>query len=137
MSDATSLRTIVEQDAEQLAVYQLDLLGQLEHQLRAVHLTMRQIEKLRTAKGIGSTLSNGQKIDALDHLTQELGVIDQELNTQHASCQWMLETVEKMRQHLRRLRIGSSGAQQAIERQGTEQPPPASSRHRGRSDKRR
>ena len=35
---------LLEQDAELLAAYQLDLLAQLERQLRAVHLTMRHIE---------------------------------------------------------------------------------------------
>lgn len=140
-SDAASIRTIVEQEAEHLVVFQLDLLAQLEHQLRAVHLTMRQIEKLRGDKDrAGGALSNGQKIEALDDLRQELDVIDKELNTQHQSCQLMLATVEQMRDQLRRLRNVSSattGARQAIARQGIDQPPPASSRHRRRSAKRR
>jgi vacuolar-type H+-ATPase subunit I/STV1 len=104
-SDPLKLRHMVERAAELLAVNQLDLLAQLERQLRAVHRTMRQIEKLRSAKDrVGDELSNGQKIDALDHLTDELGVIDQELSTQHESCQIMLDTVETMRGRLREIR---------------------------------
>jgi hypothetical protein len=36
-----------EQDAETLVTYELDLLAELERQIRAVHRTMRHIEKLR------------------------------------------------------------------------------------------
>lgn len=127
-SDATNVRAIVEQEAEALVVYQLDLLAQLEHQLRAVHLTMRQIEKLRSAKDrIGDELSNGQKIDTLDHLMGEIEIIEQELATQHDSCRVMLETVEHMRQRLRQIRVASSGP--VITRQHDD-PPPASTRQR-------
>ena len=131
---------MVEQEAEQLVVYQLDLLAQFEHQLRAVHLTLRHIEKLRRDKDrAGSALSKGQKIETLDFLIHQLNLIDQELNTQHESCQLMLATMHKMREELRRLRDVSSattGARRAIARPGVEQPPPASSRHR-RSGKQR
>ena len=110
-SDAANVRAIVEREAEYLVAWQLDLLAQLEHQLRAVHHTMRQIERLRTAKArVGDELSNGQKIDTLDHLTEELGAIDDELRTQHESCQLMLGTVEKMRGRLREIRSGAGGA---------------------------
>jgi Ni2+-binding GTPase involved in maturation of urease and hydrogenase len=102
--------TTFEQEAELLVVDQLDLLAQLERQLRAVHRTMRQIEQLRRGKSL--ELSSGQKSRALDHLTEELGAIDHELNTQHESCQQMLSTVEKMRGRLRQLRQPSSGASQ-------------------------
>jgi hypothetical protein len=125
-SDAVTARAVVEREAEYLVAYQLDLLAQLEQQLRAVHQTMRQIEKLRTAKDrVGDELSNGQTIDALDHLAQELGLIDDELKTQHESCQLMLETVEKMRGRLRDIRRGSIGVVTARQ---PEDPPPASSR---------
>ena len=82
-----------------IALGSLDLLAQLECQLRAVHRTMRQIEKLRSAKSRreGATPSNGEKLDALEHLTREVEAIDRELATQHESCGLMLETVETMR----------------------------------------
>jgi hypothetical protein len=90
-SDAANVRAVVERETEYLVAFQLDLLAQLEHQLRAVHHTMRQIEKLRSAKDrVGDELSNGHKIETLDHLAEELGLIDEELRTQHESCQLML-----------------------------------------------
>jgi len=130
-SDAVRIRALVETEAEVLVVYQLDLLAQLEHQLRAVNRTMRQIEKLRSAKDrVGDELSNGEKIDTLDRLTGEIEIIEQELATQHDSCQVMLETVEHMRQRLRQIRAGAGGAVSARQR---DDPPPASTRqHRKR-----
>jgi hypothetical protein len=125
-SDATTVRALVEREAEHLVAWQLDLLAQLEHQLRAVHHTMRQIEKLRTAKvRVGNELSNGQKIDTLDHLTDELGAIDHELQTQHESCQLMLGTVEKMRGRLRDIRSGAGGG---VMERPTEGPTPDGAR---------
>jgi hypothetical protein len=36
---------LVESEADILTAHQLDLIGQIEHQLRCVHNTMRHIEK--------------------------------------------------------------------------------------------
>jgi hypothetical protein len=133
-SDAT-VRTAVEKEAEYLVVHQLDLLAQLERQLRAVHLTMRQIEKLRSPEyRVGNELSNGQKLDTLDYLTKELAAIDQELETQHESCQSMLATVEKMRQRLRQIRTPSTTTPTTRE---SVAPPPGSARARRRPPTRR
>ena len=94
-----------EWEAEVLVAHQLDLVAQIERQLRAVHRTMRQIEQLRSAKRrVGHELSNGQKSHTLQHLTEELTAIDQELSTQHESCLEMQSTVEKMRAQLRAMR---------------------------------
>ena len=94
-----------EREAERLVVNQIDLLAQLEYQLRAVHKTMRVIERLRSKDNrVGNELSNGEKVDALDDLSDEIGAIDQELSTQHQSCHAMLDTVEKMRMAIRVLR---------------------------------
>ena len=121
---------VVEQEAEYLVVYQLDLLAQLEHQLRAVHQTMRRIETLRSAKDRRSgELSNGQKIDTLDQLTEEFGAIDRDLQTQHESCQLMLATVEQMRERLRHIRRTARAA--GTTRQ-PDDPPPSSARNRRR-----
>jgi hypothetical protein len=104
-TDPAHLRKTVAETAEVLAVHQLDLLAQIESQLRAVHRTLRQIEKLRSTKtDVGGELSNGEKLDALNDLTKELNAIDRELDTQHASCQVMLTTVETMRARLREIR---------------------------------
>ena len=131
MGDAAGVRVIVEREAEFLVAHQLDLLAQLERQLRAVHLTMRQIEKLRSAKDRreGVSLSNGAKMDALDSLTQELKSIDEELKTQHDSCREMLDTVETMRARLGQLRQAST---RSVGRRQIGDQPPASTRNRRR-----
>ena len=131
MADAAGVRIIVEREAEFLVAYQLDLLAQLERQLRAVHLTMRQIEKLRSAKDRreGVALSNGEKMDVLDSLTDELVSIDGELKTQHDSCREMLETVETMRGRLRQLRQSSN---RSVGRRKIDEPSPATTRNRRR-----
>jgi hypothetical protein len=131
-SDAAGVRSVVEGEAEVLVAYQLDLLAQLECQLRAVHRTMRQIEKLRSAKDRreGATPSNGEKLDALEHLTHEVEAIDRELATQHESCGLMLETVETMRGRLRQLRQSSGRTRTASDRETDA--PPATTRNRRR-----
>lgn len=99
----------LERDAEILVALQLDLVAQLEYQLRAVHRTMRKIEQLRSAeRRVGRELSNGEKATTLNHLTDELTAIDQELNTQHESCREMQSTVDKMRGRLRGMKRASS-----------------------------
>ena len=55
-SNASGARRVVEQEAGSLVVYQLDLLAQLEHQLRAVHQSMRRIETLRAKDRPGAGL---------------------------------------------------------------------------------
>jgi seryl-tRNA synthetase len=103
--DRTSHRRTLELDAEVLVAHQLDLIAQLEQQLRAVHRTMRQIERLRASRReAGLELSNGEKNSTLRHLTEELTAIDQELHTQHESCVEMQSTVDKMRARIRAMR---------------------------------
>jgi chaperonin cofactor prefoldin len=107
-----------------LVAHQLDLVAQLERQLRAVHRTMRQIEQLRNAKGrVGRELSNGEKATTLNHLTDELTAIDQELNTQHESCREMQSTVDKMRARLRAMRRASPADASSGEPESPNQPP--------------
>lgn len=91
-----------EREAEVLVAHQLDLIAQLERQLRAIHRTMRQIEKLRNAKNRpGSELTNGEKVKTLSLLTDELAAIDGDLGTQHESCVEMHVTIDHMRARLR------------------------------------
>lgn len=100
----------LETEAEILVAHQLDLVAQLERQLRAVHHTMRRIEQLRAAKRrrAGSvTLSNGERDNTLEHLTGELASIDAESDTQHELCLEMQTTVDKMRARLRAMRHAS------------------------------
>ena len=66
---------------------------------------MRIIERLRGVKNrVGDELSNGDKVSALDELSDDVSAIDEELHTQHQSCHEMLNTVEKMRATIRSLR---------------------------------
>jgi hypothetical protein len=90
-----------ETDAEFLVLEQLDLLAQVEAQLRAVHHTMRRIEKLRNPKQrVGPELSDGVRGDMLAGLAAELEALDSNLATQHSCCHEMLSTVERMRNRL-------------------------------------
>jgi hypothetical protein len=88
-----------------LAVYQIDLLAQLERQLRAVRETMRHIETLRTAKHrVGPELSNGQRQSALTRLDDEIAALDSQLSVEHVCCQDMHDTIVKMQERLTVLR---------------------------------
>ena len=94
-----------EQDAEKLAVYQLDLLAQLERQLRAVHHTMRHIEKLRSAKNrVGPELSNGKRVDELVSLSDEVAQLDVHFKSEHECCTEMQITIAQMQNLLSDLR---------------------------------
>ena len=107
-------RAAFERQAEVLVVHQLDLLAQLEKQIRAVHNTLKQIEKLRVAK-LGQELTDDQRGSALTTLASELAVIDKELETQHESCGDMQRCIEQMRQRLGELRPHGPDAK-ALER---------------------
>ena len=100
---------LFQQDAEMLAVYQLDLLAQLERQLRAVHHTMRHIEKLRSAKSrLGPELSNGHRESELTQLGAEVAALDSELAVAHGCCVDMHGTVAKMQARVAELRRRAS-----------------------------
>ena len=97
-------RAAFEREAEILVAHQLDLIAQLERQLRAIHRTMKQIERLRGAKHRQRPeLSNGEKGETLHQLAVELSAIDSELGTQHESCIEMQATIGHMRARLREL----------------------------------
>jgi uncharacterized coiled-coil protein SlyX len=104
-SRAAGVRAL-EEDAELLVLDQLDMLAQVEAQLRAVHHTMRRIEKLRAAKHRRNTPepSNGERSDALAGLAEELRALDEHLTQQHACGREMQVTVERMHQRLKGLR---------------------------------
>lgn len=100
---------ILEQDAEMLAVYQLDLLADVERQLRAAHQTMRHIEKLRGLKHrIGPELSNGQRENTLTSLDQEISALESHLEIEHSCCADMHATITKMRDRMAELRRSTS-----------------------------
>src|SRR5438045_2157486 len=104
--DARDTRTEFERAAEKLVVYQLDLLAQLEAQLRAAHHTMRRIEQLRAARHRRNhvTVSNGMRHDALVGLSGELGELDRHVATQLECTRQMEDTIRAMQRWLAGLR---------------------------------
>jgi hypothetical protein len=94
-----------EQNAEKLVVYQLDLLAQLERQLRAVHHTMRHIEKLRSTKDrVGPELSNVARGAELVNLSDEVAQLDVHFKVEHECCTEMQITIAQMQNLLAELR---------------------------------
>jgi len=113
-----------EVEAEKIVVHQLDLVAQLEAQLRAVHHTMRAIEKLRSARHrIGRDLSNGERGNTLTSLSDEITAIDAELKVQHQSCLDMHRSIGHMQALVTSLRDVAARTQaQGAEAGGSESP---------------
>ena len=104
-SDRTEQIRRFETEAEVLVAYQLDLLAQIEYQLRSVQKTMRQIEKLRSSQHrVGPELSNGQRGETLEKLHTELDALEGELQTQREMCHDMHGTIDKMQDLLKAFR---------------------------------
>lgn len=100
-----------EEDAEVLATYQIDLLAQLERQIRAVHHTMRHIEKLRGARHrVGPELSNGQREETLAHLAEDIADLDSHITSEHDCCVDMQSTIAQMRERIADVRRRVAGA---------------------------
>jgi prefoldin subunit 5 len=108
VSDApnrTAALKAFEGEAELLVVHQLDLLAQLEAQLRAVRQTMRSIEKLRGAKHrVGPELTDNGRDETLKTLSSEINAIDNELRVQHQSCDDIQQTIRQMQRRITALR---------------------------------
>jgi len=116
-----------EAEAEKIVVHQLDLVAQLEAQLRAVHHTMRSIEKMRTARHrIGRELTNGERNTTLKTLSGEIRAIDEELRVQHQSCVDMQRSIREMQARLTALREAAADVQsERAETDGSEGSPQA------------
>jgi hypothetical protein len=101
MVDRTS-RQALESEAEILVASQLDLLAQIEAQLRAVHHLMRHIEPLRprSAGQPSEPISNGHRADSLSGLSSELDAIEHQLSVQLECCEDMQATIGRMRRRL-------------------------------------
>jgi uncharacterized coiled-coil protein SlyX len=94
-----------EQEAEVLVAYQLDFLAQLERQLRAVHQTMRDIEKLRgQATRVGPQLDDHDRDVTLTHLAKAVADVERNMSTEHDCCAEMQVTIAHMRERLAALR---------------------------------
>jgi hypothetical protein len=93
MQEIHPARSAFEADAEIIAVYRLDLIAQLEAQLRAVHRTLRSLERLRQAGTRGAR-------NALATLASEIRAIDRELQAQHESCISIQDAIHHMQVRL-------------------------------------
>jgi len=100
-----SILHALERDAELLVVHQLDLVAQIEAQLRAVHHAMRRIERLRSARlRVGAELSNGGREAMLTGLSAEVAELDKHLSEEHQCCRVMQETITHMQERLAALK---------------------------------
>src|SRR5687767_5833944 len=100
-SDRDSQIRTFEQEAELLVVYQTDLIAQIENQLRRVRHTIRLLEKLRAAQHrVGPELTNSQRRETLDLLSDEWTALESLLATQHESCADIQKTIAQMRERL-------------------------------------
>ena len=103
-SRAAILRSLEDQ-AELLVADQLDLLAQLEAQLRAVHQSMRRIGTLRAARHrAGAEPTNGERRATLVDLSEEIAAIEGQILTQQTTCHDMQETIRRMQDAAARLR---------------------------------
>ena len=94
-----------ERDAEMLAACQLDLLAQLERQLRAVHHTMRHIDKLRSAAHrVEPELSPAERPTVLTKVEETIEALDSQLQIEHSCCSHMRDTIIKMQVQVADLR---------------------------------
>jgi hypothetical protein len=94
-----------ERDAELLVVHQLDLVAQIEAQLRAVHHAMRRIEQLRgTRLRVGAELSNRERQTMLTGLSTEVAELDKHLSEEHQCCRLMQDTIAQMQERLAALK---------------------------------
>jgi DNA-directed RNA polymerase subunit N (RpoN/RPB10) len=107
MSDDTRevLISDFEDDAEVLFLQQLDLLSQLEAQLRAVHHTMRRIERLRGgSRRVGPELANGERETILVGLAKEIDELDTQIGIEQHCCREMHTTIVEMQQRVKTLK---------------------------------
>ena len=105
---------VFEAEAEKIVVHQLDLVAQLEAQLRAVHHTMRAIEKMRAAPyRVGRELTNGERGTTLTTLAAAIQAIDEELRVQHQSCLDMQRSIREMQARLATLRAAAAAPPQS------------------------
>src|SRR6187431_311073 len=104
MADETSRTSQIgqfEEEAALLLVSQLDLLTLIEAQLRAVHHTLRRIQRLQSRNSrVGPELSNGERTDVLTGLTHELSAVDSQLLTQLQISRDMQSIIAKMQERL-------------------------------------
>jgi hypothetical protein len=94
-----------EDDAEVLFLQHLDLLAQLEAQLRAVHHTLRGIERLRGgSRRVGPELANGDRETILLGLGREVDELDRYVTVEHDCCAAMHTTIVVLQERVATLK---------------------------------
>jgi hypothetical protein len=94
-----------EDDAEILFLQHLDLLAQLEAQLRAVHHTLRGIERLRGgSRRVGPELANGEREAILLGLAREIDELDRNVTVEHECCRSMHTTIVVLQERVATLK---------------------------------
>jgi hypothetical protein len=94
-----------------LAISHLDLLAQLERQLRAVHQTMRHIDKLRHLKRRvepAAPVAADQLHVAPTSLDEDIEALESHLHVEHSCCSHMRDTIIKMQCRVADLRKHAS-----------------------------
>jgi chromosome condensin MukBEF ATPase and DNA-binding subunit MukB len=110
-----------ERDTEMLAACQLDLLAQLERQLRAVHHAMQHIDKLRNfAHRAEPALTVEARHSMLTRVDEAIEALDSQLQVEHSCCSHMRDTIIKMQARVADLRRRAPVVDPAI----TAAPPP-------------
>lgn len=85
-----------------LAVYQVDVIAQIQHQLRSARHTLRLIERLRAdPHRVGPELNDRQRRDTLKALADEWTELDTQLTAQHDCCTDFQTTIAAMLDRLR------------------------------------
>jgi hypothetical protein len=116
-----------EDDAEVLFVQHLDLLAQLEAQLRAVHQTMRRIERLRgSSRRVGPELANGERESIVLGLAKEIDELDLNVGIEHVCCRAMHTTIGEMQQRVATLKRLAGRLRETSEPSAPEDASPAS-----------
>jgi hypothetical protein len=120
-NDRNSTIAALEDDAEVLFVQHFDLLAQLEEQLRAVHHTMRRIEKLRGgSRRVGPELANGERESILLGLAKEIDELDRHVAIEHDCCRAMHLTIGEMQQRVATLKRVAARVRETGERPAPE-----------------
>lgn len=96
----------IEKAAELLSVHQMDLLSQLESQLRAARHTIIAINRLRDkTHREGPEPTNGERSQILIDLSDEISDIDRNLLVQHQTCLDQQRLIREMQARLNALKV--------------------------------
>ena len=105
-ADRASSLASIEQAAEMLSVHQMDLLSQLEAQLRSARHTIHAVNRLRDkTHRVGAEPTNGERTHILIQLSDEISEIDKNLLIQHQTCLDQQRLIREMQARLTALKV--------------------------------